>query len=39
MAHPVSQYMGVTSPEGVEQYCSGAEAASKAAFLVWTEAL
>ena len=24
---------------GAEQYCSGAETASKAAFLVWTEAL
>ena len=28
-----------TFNSGVEQYCSGAENASKAAFLVWTEAL
>ena len=28
-----------TFNSGAEQYCSGAETASKAAFLVWTEAL
>ena len=28
-----------TFNSGAEQYCSGAESASKAAFLVWTEAL
>ena len=28
-----------TFHSGAEQYCSGAETASKAAFLVWTEAV